>query len=81
MVFGRIYVSLSLYGLASDKLPSLAKAVSGRPMKQVRAHLHRRYNPSFKQGKWMLEEDEALEQYVYDLRFCVFVNETIVTEQ
>jgi hypothetical protein len=29
----------------------------------------------------MLEEDETLEQYVYDLRFCVFVNETIATEQ
>jgi hypothetical protein len=42
-----------------------AVAVAGRPIKQVRMHLQRRYNPSKQQGKWTSSDDKALVEYVF----------------
>jgi hypothetical protein len=42
-----------------------AAAVVGRPIKQVRTHLQRRYNPSKHQGKWTSSDDKVLIRYEF----------------
>jgi hypothetical protein len=50
------------YFSPSTYLYLLAAAVVGRPQKQVRSHLQRRYNPSNQQGRWTSSEDKSLIQ-------------------
>jgi hypothetical protein len=56
-----------------------AAAVTGRPIKQVRMHLQRRYNPSKQQGKWTSSDDKALVEYVFFRPIIDLSNMIVVT--
>ena len=65
----------------TDSYP-LAAAIIGRPLKHIRAHLQRRYNPSSQQGKWTTFEDKLLIEWVFvdPLHVCL-LNTIVISER